>query len=126
MLQKFEITGVHVEIDDQLRNYVTNKLGSIDRYIPRNNRDSAHLEVRLREAKINRKAQAVCEVTLYMPHETISLAEPAINMYAAVDIVKTKLKQQIQKYKDEFMNGKQRRHIFGRLRRRLTPRLPGF
>lgn len=123
MLQRFEITGVHFAIDDQLRKYVVKKLGTIDRYLPTNCRTSTHMEVRLRETRIPGQ-KAECEITLYMPHERIiSLTESDVNMYAVVDVVKTKLRQQVQKYKDESMSGKQRRHIFGRLQRKLTSRM---
>ena len=122
MVQKFEVTGVHFEIDKQIHDYVTNKLGSLDRYIPRQSRSSAHLEILLSESKLDGKHQSICEANLYLPHVTINLKEQAASMNAAVDIVKTKLKQRIQKYKDEHANGKQRRHIIGRIRRRLSGR----
>lgn len=122
MVQKFEVTGIHFEIDKQMNSYVTKKLGSLDRYIPRHSRDSAHLEVLLSESKLDGKHQSICEATLYLPHETINLTEQAATMYAAIDIVKSKLKQRIQKYKDEHANGKQRRHIIGRIRRSLSGR----
>lgn len=124
MIQKFELTGIHVEIDDKLRHYVLNKLGSLDRYMPRHNRDVANMEVRLREAKFNGRIQAVCETVLYLPHETISLTERAVTMYAAIDLVKPKLKQRIQRYKDESSNGQQRRHMFGRFTRKLSSLIP--
>ena len=39
-------------------------------------------------------------------------------MYAAVDIVEAKLKQQLQKYKDRHGNGKTHRRLFARLHRK--------
>ncbi len=120
MVQKFDLTGIHFEIDKQLHKYVSQKLGNLDRYIPQHSRSSAHLEILLSESKIDGKQQSLCEATLYLPHETIHLKEKALTMHGAVDIVKAKLKQRIQKYKDEHFNGKQRRHIIGRLRRRLS------
>lgn len=116
MLQKFEITGLHVTVDDPLRKYITRKLGHLDRYIPKRHRESAHMEIRLKEAKHSGRQECTCEVTLRLPHETITVTEATINMYAAVDIVETKLKQQIQKYKDAHANGKLRRHLFRRFR----------
>ena len=124
MIQKFEITGRRLEIDRRLREYIIKKLGDIDGYIPKHSRDSAHMEVLLGQSKIDGKQEATCEVTLYMPHETINIAESAVNMISAVDIVKVKLKQRIQKYKNESMSGKQRRHIFGRLQRHLSSKFP--
>lgn len=118
MLKKFEIQGVHTVVDERLRAHVTRKIGGLDRYIARQNRDSAHLEVHLKEAKKKGNDQCRCEVTLHLPHQTIVVKESAVNMYAAVDIVEAKLKQQLQKYKDLHGNGKTRRHLMARLRRK--------
>jgi len=35
MLKKFEIRGVHAVIDDNLRKYVTKKIGRLDKYMSR-------------------------------------------------------------------------------------------
>lgn len=121
MIQKFEINGVHTVVDDKLRSYVNKKIGGLDKYMSKHNRESAHAEVHLKEGKIKKtNNHCTCEVTLYLPHQTIVIKENALNMYAAVDIVEAKLKQQIQKYKDLHGNGKTQRHIFARFRRQST------
>ncbi len=96
------------------------KIGGLDRYISRHNRESAHAEVHLKETKTKGSERARCEVTLYLPHQTIIVKENALNMYAAVDIVEAKLKQQLQKYKDLHGNGKTVRHLVARFRRRSS------
>jgi putative sigma-54 modulation protein len=118
MLKRFELQGVHFEIDERLRAHVNKKIGGLDRYIARANRDSAHMEVHLKETKRKGNDQCRCEVTLHLPHQTIIVKESAVNMYAAVDIVEAKLKQQLQKYKDRHGSGKSKRHMFGRFRRK--------
>lgn len=119
MLQKFEIQGEHTVVDDALRKYVTKKIGGLDRYLPKQSRPSAHANVHLKEnAKKKDNTHCTCEVVLHLPQQDIVITEHALNMYAAVDIVEVKLKQQIQKYKDKHQNGKTRRHVFGRLRRK--------
>lgn len=118
MLQKFEIRGVHAKIDDNLRKYTMKKIGHLDKYLPRNNRASAHVEVSLKESKAKDKKQCTCEVTLHLPHETVNIEESTVNMYAAVDIAEAKLKQQIKKYKDAHATGRVHRHLFARLSRR--------
>jgi ribosomal subunit interface protein len=118
MLKKFEIQGVHTELDDKLRAHVTRKIGALDRYISRHNRESAHMEVHLKETKKKGNDHCRCEATLYLPHQTIVVKESAVNMYAAVDIVEAKLKQQLQKYKDLHGNGKMQRHLFARFQRK--------
>ncbi len=121
MLKKFEVQGVHVEVDERLKAHVNKKIGGLDRYIARHNRDSAHMEVHLKETKKKGNDHCRCEVTLHLPHQTIIIKESAVNMYAAVDIVEAKLKQQLQKYKDLHGNGKTQRHLIGRFRRKNSP-----
>ncbi|HVX47819.1 MAG TPA: ribosome-associated translation inhibitor RaiA [Candidatus Saccharimonadales bacterium] len=118
MLQKFELQGVHVEVNDSMRKYVNRKIGGLDRYLSRHDRESAHGEVTLRESKSKSTDHCTCEAILYLPHQKIVAKERAMNMFAAVDIVEAKLKQQIKKYKEKHQNGKTHRHIFARLRGR--------
>ncbi len=122
MIQKFEIQGVHYEIDENLRKYVTKKIGGLDHYISKHNRDSVHAEVTLKEGKAKNHTRCTCEVTMYMPNETINISESALNMFAAVDIVEAKLKQQLRKYKERHQDGdRRRRHLLARFRRHSTP-----
>ncbi len=118
MLQKFEIQGEHTVVNDALRKYVNRKLGCRDRYLSRHDRVSAHAEVHLKEGKASDNNRCLCEVVLYLPHQTIIVKEKALNMYAAVDITEAKLKQQIKRYKDKHENGKMHRHLIARFRRR--------
>ena len=100
MIEKMEISGVHMSIEPKLKKYVTKKMGAMDKYIPRHARESAHLEVKLKEDKIKEKHQYTCEVILFLPHDTIRISETTMNVFAAVDIIETKLKNQIRKYKE--------------------------
>jgi ribosomal subunit interface protein len=120
MLQKFEIRGVHTTVDEGLKKYVTKKIGGIDKYLSRHQRQSAHGEVHLKESKAKNNNRCSCEVTLHLPQQTIVIKETAINMYAAVDIVEAKLKHQLHKHKDKNHSGKSQRRLFGRFRRK-TP-----
>lgn len=117
MMQKFEIQGVHTTVSDSLRKYVTRKIGNLDRYLSKHDRQSAHAEVILRESKSKSTDHCSCEVILRLPNQTLVAKERAMNMFAAVDIVEAKLKQQIKKYKEKHESGKQRRHLFARFRR---------
>jgi putative sigma-54 modulation protein len=118
MLQKFEIQSVHTKVDDSLKKYVTKKIGGIDKYLSRHDRDSAHGEIILKEAKSKDHNNFICEVTLHLPHGTINVREAALNMYASIDIVETKLKQQVKKHKDMHENAKIHRRLMGRFTRR--------
>ncbi len=100
MINKLEISGVHLKIDDDLKKYVNNKIGKLDKYMSRHVRKSAHAEVKLIETKIKARKQATCEVVLYLPKGRLTTKETTLNMFAAVDIVEAKLKNQLKKYKE--------------------------
>lgn len=100
MIKKLEINGVHTVLNDDLKKYITKKIGKLDKYLPRAARESAHVEVFVKESKLKNKKQCTCEVVLHLPQDTIITKESTLNMFAAVDIVESKLKNQIKKYKD--------------------------
>jgi putative sigma-54 modulation protein len=118
MISKMEVSGVHTTVDEDLRKYVTKKLGRMDRYLPRKARDSAHIEVQLKESKAKDKKQCTCEVVLHLPQENIMIKETTLNMFAAVDIVETKLKNQIKKYKEKHSTSRVPRRLLTKIRSR--------
>ncbi len=99
MSLKLEINAIHTEVGDDLKKYITKKIGKLDRYLPRRARESSRGAVRLKQSRSKDKKHHTCEVVLYLPHETLTVSETTINMFAAVDIVETKLKNQLKKYK---------------------------
>jgi ribosomal subunit interface protein len=113
-----EVSGVHLEVDADLRKYVNKKIGKLDRYLPRYARKSAHAEVQLKESKAKEKKQFTCEVVLHLPHENIMTKETTRNMFAAVDIVETKLKNRIKKYKDKHSATRMPRRLLTKIRSR--------
>jgi len=120
MFQKFEVRGVHASIDERLKNYAGKKIGGLDRYVSRHNRDSAHCIVELKVRKSKDHNNCLCEVSVHLPQETIVVKEQALNLYAAIDIVETKLKLQLKKYKERHASGKLRRHLSARFSRKAT------
>jgi ribosomal subunit interface protein len=124
MIAKFELKGVHTTIDSNLQKYATKKLATLDRYLPRHHRDAAHAVVELKQAsKAREQKKYTCEVTLHLPKGVIHVAESTLNMFAAIDIVETKLKQQIKRYKESHGSGKLSRHLTARFRRQSATSL---
>lgn len=119
MIQQIEISSVHAQVDDDLKKYVSKKIGHLDKYMSKHAKVSAHAEVKLKESHAKDKKQCECEVVLYLPQETLVVKESTINMYAAVDIVETKLKNQIKKYKDTHESAKFRQRVIRRFRRQI-------
>lgn len=97
---KLTLEGNHLNITEDLEKYVNKKVGKLDKYIPRNARVSAHAQVLLKEFKIKNKKQCTCEVIMHLPHEEFATKETTMNIFAAVDIVEAKLKNQLRKYKE--------------------------
>lgn len=52
MINKLEIHGVHMTVDAKLNNYVTRKIGRLDRFVSKHSRVSLHAEVFLKEEKL--------------------------------------------------------------------------
>jgi ribosomal subunit interface protein len=118
MIAKFDLKGVHTNIDEGLQKYATRKLATLDKYLPKHHRDSVHAVVELKQAaKVQDQKKYTCAVQLHLPKGTINVAESTMNMYAAIDIVETKLKQQIKRYKESHTDGKLFRHLNARFRR---------
>ena len=121
MIQKIDISGVHLEIDDELRKYVQKKLGRLDRFAPRASQQSLHLEVKLKEGKAKNKDERTCEIILHLPGENLVVKESTINMYAAIDIVETKLRYQLKKYKELHSSPRLHQRLLTRLKHRPVP-----
>lgn len=117
MIQKIEINGVHTVLTDDLKKYITKKIGKLDRFMPRRARESAHAEVFVKELKDKGKKLNQCEVVLHVPGSNLTVKESTINMFAAVDIVEAKLKNQLKKYKETHSSLRIHRRVLLKLRR---------
>ncbi len=117
MIQKMEVRGVHMHVDAKLYTYATKKIGKLDNYISRHARRSVHAEIVLKEEVLKTKKNCICEVILHLPQETLTTKESTINMYAAIDIVEQKLKNQLKKYKDTHDNPHFHQRLLNRIKR---------
>ncbi len=117
MIQKLEINGVHTVLTEDLKKYITTKIGKLDRYMSKHARESIHAEVFIKESSIKAKKVYHCEVVLHLPAENIRVAEDTVNMFAAVDIVEAKLRNQLRKYKELHGSLKLHRRVIARFRR---------
>ena len=114
---KLEITGVHVDLDAKVKKYVRAKIDKLEKYLPKHARESAHAEVFLKERMIKTKKECTCEVVLHLPKDTIRIQETTINMYAAIDIVEAKLKNQLKKYKETHSSLRIHKRVLAKFRR---------
>jgi len=115
---RLTVTGVHADIDDKLQKYVQKKIGGLEKYIARRVRESAQVEVRLKEGKAKDSNKSTCEVVVRLPREAVAVSESTVNMYAAVDIAEEKLKHALRKYKETHDGVRAYRRMIGRIARR--------
>jgi ribosomal subunit interface protein len=118
MIKQLEIAGVHMQVGEDLRRYAAKKIGRLDRYIPKDCRESVRIEIKLKEGKAKDKKECTCEVIIRLPQETLTVAESTINIFAAVDIVETKLHHQLKRYKELHVNPRLHRRVLARLKHR--------
>ena len=117
MIKRLEITGVHLEVGADLKEYVLRKIGKLDSYIPRQARQSAHAEVKLKESKAKNKLSYTCEVILHLPGKIFTLKESTKTIFEAVDILEAKLKIYLKKYKDLHTDPRLRHGLMAQLKR---------
>lgn len=118
MIKRLDISGVHLEVGDELKKYVSKKIGRLDRFVPKSTHESLYAEVKLMSSKAKDKNDRTCEVILQLPHEKITVKETTINIYAAIDIATAKLHHQLKKYKELHANPRFHQRVLARLKHR--------
>jgi putative sigma-54 modulation protein len=99
---KLDITGRNFDVEAKLREYVQEKIGGLDKYVPRHDRSTAYASVVLSDDPSGREDNRyVCEVRMTVRGDPMVSQEGTVNMYAAIDIVEAKLKSQLVKFKQK-------------------------
>jgi putative sigma-54 modulation protein len=121
MIAHIDTAGINVELGDDIKKYITKKLGRLDKYVPRHARQTLRAEVKLRETNNRLGNKYECEVIFHLPGGQIQAKDATLNMFAAVDIVEAKIKNQLVKYKSAHIAHLREKHpgVIGRLKVRL-------
>lgn len=117
MIAPIEITGIGYDVDSKTKDYISKKIGKLDRYLPKHARDSVKAHVKLREVNRDNGNKYEAEVILKVPEKTITAKDSTVNVLAAVDIVETKIVSQLRKYKQESIDHISKRGIMGAFKR---------
>lgn len=116
-----EITARNFEVDDKVKSYVEDKIGNLEKYLPRRVRGNLSAEVVLEDDTGGREDNRyVCEVIMLVNGFKMVSREGTVNMYAAVDIVEAKMRQQCSKYKEKVMLKPRRLRMIYRLIGRVS------
>lgn len=101
-MMKCDVTSRNFETDDKMKAYVEDKIGGLDKYVPKQSRDTANCTVMLEDDPSGREDNRyVCEVVMNVPGAKLVSREGTVNIYAAVDIVEAKLRSQLATYKNK-------------------------
>lgn len=121
MILRLKISHESAVADEPLSKYISRKIGRLDRYLSRQDRETVRADVRLKEKKSSNGRGSCVEVSLHLPRQVVTVSETNVNMYAAIDIVEMKLRHQIMKYKQTHANGSLRRRLAGRFQKKPQP-----
>lgn len=95
------LKGKNVEVTDRLREYVEQKIGKLDRYLP--SISEAWVELSSEETKAAQDRQ-VCQVTVRSNGTILRAEERSDDMFSAIDSVLDKMYRQIARYKGKRKN----------------------
>lgn len=85
------------DLTPKLQKYLTSKVKDIQKYVPRNARESAVLAVHFKLAK--KGQEKTCTLALQLPKKTLAARETTGHMYAALDIASVEIRRQLADYK---------------------------
>jgi len=98
---QLNIKGKNFEVTDRLRNYVEQKVGRLDRYLP--GIIEAWVELSIEDTKAAQDRQ-VCQITLRTDRVILRAEERSDDMFTAIDTVLEKVNRQIDRYKGKRKN----------------------
>lgn len=112
-----QTTGRNFELDPKILKYLDEKVGRLDKYLPRQSREGLFGQVVLELDSSGREDnECVCDIKIDVKGEQMQAREATVNMYAAIDICEQKLKIQALKYKSKHEPSKNRRQkLFAKL-----------
>lgn len=90
---EFNIRGSKLEVTDAIKNYITDKVGKLEKYFEEPEEITANVLV-----KVNGSNQTV-EVTIPIKRTILRAEDTNKDLYAAIDLVYEKLERQIRKNK---------------------------
>lgn len=90
-----EIRGVHIELTDALRSYIEEKMGSLEKLCEGYSPCDVALEVGKTTTGQQKGDIWKAEATMVIPGHTLRVERVTDDLYAAIDLAKDALKQQL-------------------------------
>lgn len=115
---RVEINGKNFELEQDIEKYVQKKLTKLTRKLPKNVREAAHAIVTLKHSPKKKSERFEADIVLRLPpKEELIAKESTVNIFAAVDIVESKLESQLEKYRGKFSKKYDRKGALQKIRR---------
>lgn len=118
MIKSIQLSGVHSKLTEEVRAYVQKKIGGLDKFIPKDARASAQVDVKIKESKSKDKQLFECEIIVKLPKANLAVHEKSTTALSAIDIAEDNLKNQLKKYKEKHSGPRIHRRILRRINRR--------
>lgn len=115
---RLHISSSHFDLSDKVVAYVEQKIGGLDRYLPKNAKNGEGSVLLAADPSGKEDNNFVCEANLKVAGPDLQAREATANIYAAIDIVEAKLKAQAVRYKEKHSPRSQGRRLMSRLLRR--------
>ena len=99
------IKGTNLELHNDLKEYVNEKIGGLKKFIENDNVDPSSIVARVELAKTTQHHQQGdiyrAEVNLQLPGKMFRSVEESDDIYKSIDSVKDELREMINNYKNE-------------------------
>lgn len=118
MINNLRVSGIHMDVTDDMFLYVEKKIGGLYKYMLKSSRESAQVDIKLKEAKSKDKRSFECEVIMKLPKSTITAHRKSSSILAAIDEVEDNVKNQLKRYKNTHDPSHLQRHIVARFQRK--------
>lgn len=117
MLKSVKVTGIGYQMDDKTHKYVIDKIGRLDRFLPKHARKTATADVRIKQRDGSGGVKYEIEVQLEVPEKTILAKTDGLHMFTMIDDAESKLATQLRKYKQTQLAHVGRRRIMSSFKR---------
>ena len=97
---KYIIRGEKVEVTEAIKNYITEKIGKLDKYFQKPEEIKANVLIKIRGL------EQIVEVTIPIKKIVLRCEERNEDLYKAIDLASDKLERQLRKNKTKMMKQK--------------------
>ena len=119
MIQNIEISGNGYKVEEGFSKYVEKRIGKLDRYLPRGSKKDIIVKVIVTEIGKSKGDKYEISVAMEIPGgKVIAARDECSNIFAGVDLVETKVRGQIRRYKLEMQPHRQKRSLKNLFRHR--------